>query len=65
VFLGVVFADCPAADSTDTAGNDYAEGTNHGSTDSTAPSTSADCLAQSQCADKYCFQRTVPKDSSL
>jgi hypothetical protein len=55
VFPGVVSIDCPATDSANTAGTDYAEGTDHGSTDSVAPGTYTDSLAESQCADKYCF----------
>jgi hypothetical protein len=47
VFPGVVSIDCPAADYANAAGIDYAEGTDHGSTDLVAPSTSADSLAKS------------------
>jgi hypothetical protein len=65
VFPDVVSADCPAADSADAAGTDYAEGTDHGSTDSVAPDTSTDSLAKNQCANEYCFQRTVPEASSF
>jgi hypothetical protein len=55
VFPGMGSIDCPAANSANAARTDYAEGTDHGYTNSVAPGTSADSLAKSQCADEYCF----------
>jgi hypothetical protein len=65
VFPSMVFADCPATDSANAAGTDYAKGTDHGSTDSVAHGTSTDSLAKSQCADEYYFQRTILEASSF
>jgi hypothetical protein len=47
VFPGMVSIDCPAADSANAGRTDYAEGTDHGSTNSVAPGTSANSLAKS------------------
>ena len=57
--------DCHSATGTvDAAGTDYAEGTDHDSTDWVVPSTSARSLAEDWCADEYYSQRPVPKVSS-
>ena len=55
MFPGVVSAGCPAADSTGAARTNYVEGTDHGSTNSVVPGTSAESLAKGWCVDECCF----------
>jgi hypothetical protein len=64
VLPGVVFAGHLVVDSAGAAGTDYAEGTDHDSTDWMTPGTSVGSLAEGWCVDEYYFQRPVPEASS-